>query len=180
MIICPTVEVRKKGTAEWRLAFCLLGSSHRPDWGSQSWINLRLMVCRLPLLRWWKQEVIQSQVAPVYPYAAQTHVHLSHENLFSESQNPWKSQWVPQGSSEELTQDPGVEEPQLGARALWYLCNTISLSITIKLFSLVPFWVKIKGQLKFIQSYFVVRAKYLNETNEVVFFIFFTHFWLFF
>lgn len=117
MIICPTVEVRKKGTAEWRLAFCLLGSSHRPDWGSQSWINLRLMVCRLPLLRWWKQEVIQSQVAPVYPYAAQTHVHLSHENLFSESQNPWKSQWVPQGSSEELTQDPGSGRATIGSQS---------------------------------------------------------------
>lgn len=97
---------------------------------------------------------------------------FSHENLFSDIMESIKASV----STSETLQDPGAGRATVGARALWYLCNIISLSSTITLSvfhgSILSCNPEAERPLKFIQSYFLVRAKYLKETNEIVFFIF--------
>lgn len=93
------------------VAFCLLVSSHRLDWGGQRWVNLRLMAWRL---HFW---VSENRESIKHKWLQFTHSSMNScssflmETCSQVSQNPWKLQWVPQGSRAELMQDPGNGKP---------------------------------------------------------------------
>ena len=62
IIICPTVEVRRKGTEEWGLWQCSLLHSHRPGFGGQGGNLLEVDGLQIVTIEVAKnKEVVQSQ-----------------------------------------------------------------------------------------------------------------------
>lgn len=151
------------------VAFCLLVSSHRLDWGGQRWVNLRLMAWSL---HFWVSENRESIKHKWLQFTHMQHELMfifSHGNLFSGIAESMKAAASATGllrrAKARSWEWKSHSESQSCLISMQYFISFENYKFDC--FTLFHSELKSRGReaVKIYPRLFLVRAKYLNETN---------------
>lgn len=160
---------KESGRSVETVAFCLLVSRHRLDWGGRRWVNLSLMAWRLhfwvgenrkSIKQWWLQFThMQHELMFIF----------SHGSLFSDIGESMKAAASTTGllrrANARSWEQKSHSESQSCLISMQYFIS--SYNYKFDCFTWFHSELKSRGReaVKIYPRLFLVRAKYLNEAN---------------